>query len=204
MTAAAEVVEGPSQSVRLDITRMTCASCATRIEKRLNKLDGVEATVNYATEQATVRFPAGTVSTDDLLGAVAAIGYAAELVQPLPILHDIDARTDHRRTDDMRTDIATERHQTELRQRLMVSAALSLPVVLLSMVPALQFDNWQWLALTLASPVVVWGGWPFHRAACSTPGTGPRPWTRSSRSAPCPHTDGRSTRCSSATPAWSA
>ena len=167
MSAAAEVVEGPSQAVRLDITGMTCASCATRIEKRLNKLDGVEATVNYATEQATVRFPAGTVSTDDLLGAVAAIGYAAELVQPSPASnpHDIGTRIDDTRTDDTRTDTAAERHLTELRQRLIVSAALSLPVVVLSMVPALQFDNWQWLALTLASPVVVWGGWPFHRAA---------------------------------------
>ncbi len=143
-------------SVRLDITGMTCASCAMRIEKRLNKLPGVEATVNYATEQANVRFDA-TVTPTALIDAVTAIGYGATLPGPPRPLANSAAPLDIRSTAD--------RQVGELRQRLLVSAALSIPVLLLSMIPAFQFDNWQWLALTMSSPVVVWGGWPFHRAA---------------------------------------
>jgi Cu+-exporting ATPase len=137
----------PPAEVRLDITGMTCASCANRIERKLNKLDGVQASVNYATEAATVRFDPARVDTDRLLETVAAAGYSAALPAP-PV--DEPVREDP---------------EAALRQRLLVSAALTLPVLLLSMVPALQFDNWQWLALTLASPVAVWGAWPFHRAA---------------------------------------
>jgi len=133
--------------VRLDITGMTCASCANRIERKLNKLDGVRASVNYATEAATVRFDPARVDTDRLLETVQAAGYSAALPAPAAELAEPTAEVD------------------PLRQRLLVSAALALPVLLLSMVPALQFDNWQWLALTLASPVAVWGAWPFHRAA---------------------------------------
>ena len=133
--------------VRLDITGMTCASCANRIERKLNKLDGVQASVNYATEAATVRFDPAVVDTDRLLETVAAAGYSAALPAP-PAEHD-----------EPTTQV------DPLRQRLLVSAALTLPVLMLSMVPALQFDDWQWLALTLASPVAVWGAWPFHRAA---------------------------------------
>ncbi|HEV7728259.1 MAG TPA: heavy metal translocating P-type ATPase [Modestobacter sp.] len=135
--------------VRLDITGMTCASCANRIERKLNKLDGVQASVNYATEAATVRFDPARVDTDRLLATVFAAGYSAALPTPPA-------------ADGPTTDVDPD---APLRCRLLVSAALAVPVVVLSMVPALQFDNWQWLALTLASPVAVWGAWPFHRAA---------------------------------------
>ncbi|HEV7871984.1 MAG TPA: heavy metal translocating P-type ATPase [Modestobacter sp.] len=138
----------PPAEVRLDITGMTCASCATRIERKLNKLDGVQASVNYATEAATVRFDPARVDTERLLETVAAAGYSAAL--PAPPVDDEPVREDP---------------EAALRQRLLISAALTVPVLLLSMIPALQFDNWQWLALTLASPVAVWGAWPFHRAA---------------------------------------
>ncbi|WP_458178946.1 heavy metal translocating P-type ATPase [Modestobacter lacusdianchii] len=139
--------------VRLDITGMTCASCANRIERKLNKLDGVQASVNYATEAATVRYDPARVDTDQLLATVAAAGYSAAL--PAPPAADEDDSAAAGAPDP----------EAALRQRVLVSAALTLPVLLLSMVPALQFDNWQWLALTLASPVAVWGAWPFHRAA---------------------------------------
>ncbi len=135
-------------SVVLDVGGMTCASCAARVEKKLNKIDGVSASVNYATEQATVTYP-DTVRPEDLVAAVEATGYTAALPTP-----------ESEEPEPPRTDEAAA-----WRQRLTISAALSIPVVLLSMIPALQFDNWQWLTLTLASPVVVWGAWPFHRAA---------------------------------------
>ncbi|TQM57942.1 heavy metal translocating P-type ATPase [Humibacillus xanthopallidus] len=142
------------QPVELLIGGMTCASCASRVERRLNKLEGVTATVNYATEKARVVVGPG-VSTADLLGAVEQAGYTARLPGP--------PRDDHVR------DSGTSRDEDEpvrqLRRRLVVSAALSLPVVALAMVPAWQFTYWQWLSLTLAGPVVVWGAWPFHRAA---------------------------------------
>ena len=134
-----------STTVDLAIEGMTCASCANRIERKLNKLEGVTATVNYATEQATVSY-VGTVTTDDLVAAVEAAGYHARLPQAAK-------------------ERAAEEEPDPLRQRVLVSGLLGLPVLLLSMVPALQFDNWQWLVLTLASPVVVWGAYPFHRAA---------------------------------------
>src|SRR3954467_9212567 len=146
--AARPEAQVPPAEVRLDITGMTCASCATRIERKLNKLDGVQADVNYATEAATVRYDPAVVDTDRLLETVAAAGYSAAL--PAPPADD---------------EPAAAHPDGALRQRLLVSAALTLPVLLLSMVPALQFENWQWLALTLASPVAVWGAWPFHRAA---------------------------------------
>ena len=138
--------------VELTITGMTCASCATRIERKLNKLDGVVASVNYATEKARVSYP-GTLTPDDLVGTVEQAGYHAALpTPPQPVVVDgpIDDLTPEARA---------------LRQRLLVSVLLSVPVVALAMVPALQFDYWQWLSLTLAAPVVVWGAWPFHRAA---------------------------------------
>jgi Cu+-exporting ATPase len=136
--------------VELPITGMTCASCANRIERRLNKLDGVTATVNYATETATVDLAPGDVAVAELVEAVREVGYDAT--------PPADPTTEE---DDRPQDDATD----PLRTRLIVSAALSLPVLLLSMVPSLQFDNWQWLSLQLATPVVFWGAWPFHRAA---------------------------------------
>ncbi|WP_434089364.1 heavy metal translocating P-type ATPase [Mycobacterium intracellulare] len=130
---------------------MTCASCAARIEKKLNKLDGVTATVNYATERASVAY-VGDVSPDQLVAAVADAGYSAALPQPKPADGDLNGQPDGDPT-------------ASLRQRLLVSLVLTVPVIVMAMIPPLQFANWQWLSLTLAAPVVVWGAWPFHRAA---------------------------------------
>jgi Cu+-exporting ATPase len=135
--------------VNLDIAGMTCASCATRIERKLNRIEGVSATVNYATEKARVQSTG--VDTATLIAAVEAAGYRAAL--PMPIAIEADAAP------------PADTEAAQLRRRLVVSASLALPVVVLSMIPALQFTNWQWLALTLAAPVVVWGALPFHRVA---------------------------------------
>ena len=140
--------------VDLPISGMTCASCANRIERRLNRLDGVSASVNYATEKATVDYDPATVATDDLLGAVEAAGYRAALPATEP---GHPAGHEHHDPDEQET--------AELRRRVVICAVLSLPVLLMAMIPALQFDNWQWLSLQLATPVVLWGAWPFHRAA---------------------------------------
>ncbi|WP_172650869.1 heavy metal translocating P-type ATPase [Rhodococcus opacus] len=139
--------------LELSIGGMTCASCAARIEKKLNRMDGVTATVNYATEKAKVTF-ADRVAPDDLVATVEATGYTATL--PVSPADAARATTGAPAEPD---------EAAEWRQRLIVSTVLTVPVVLLSMIPALQFDNWQWLTLTLASPVVVWGALPFHRAA---------------------------------------
>ncbi len=133
--------------VELEIGGMTCASCAARIERKLNKLDGVTATVNYATEKASVDV-AGEVTPEQLIEAVETVGYTAQLPTA--------AAAEDREEDDP---------TAALRMRLLVSAVLTIPVVAMAMVPALQFTNWQWLSLTLAAPVVVWGALPFHRAA---------------------------------------
>ncbi len=149
---ATPVSPAATGSVELVIGGMTCASCATRIEKKLNKIDGVVATVNYSTEKAKVTFPA-TVSTDELLETVERTGYTATL----PV---VDRTDDAAGSPDPTVDPTAV-----LRHRLLVSVALAVPVVVLAMVPAWQFDYWQWASLVLAAPVVVWGGWPFHRAA---------------------------------------
>ncbi|MFF7297652.1 heavy metal translocating P-type ATPase [Streptomyces sp. NPDC008265] len=150
------VHDGPITAVELSIGGMTCASCAARIEKKLNRMDGVEATVNYATEKAHVSY-GGDVQVADLIATVVKTGYTAEEpAPPAPPAEGADAREESSDADPV---------LAALRQRLLVSAALAVPVVLMSMVPALQFDNWQWLSLTLAAPVVVWGGLPFHKAA---------------------------------------
>jgi Cu+-exporting ATPase len=135
-------------TVQLPIEGMTCAACATRIERRLNRLEGVEAAVNYATEVATVSAPAG-IDVSTLVDEVEAAGYHVRAPEP--------TAGDDRRPSADRAD--------ELRQRLIVCALLSAPVVAMAMVPPLQFEHWQWLSLTLAAPVVVWGALPFHRAA---------------------------------------
>ncbi|HTT53017.1 MAG TPA: heavy metal translocating P-type ATPase [Streptosporangiaceae bacterium] len=148
--------DGPGRSVELSIGGMTCASCAARVEKKLSKLDGVTATVNFATETARVSFPAA-VSLDDLVLTVEQAGYTA--APPPPPAELQVAGPEVTSPDDARDE------QAALRQRLLVSLALAVPVVVLAMVPAAQFRNWQWASLALASPVAVWGAWPFHRAA---------------------------------------
>lgn len=137
--------------VELDIGGMTCASCANRIERKLNRLPGVEATVNYATEKARVR-ASGSTDVATLISTVESAGYTATVPAP-PGSDEAEG------AEPVRDEVSA------LRQRLLMSAALALPVTLLSMIPALQFTNWQWLALALAAPVATWGAWPFHRAA---------------------------------------
>ncbi|WP_055467659.1 heavy metal translocating P-type ATPase [Streptomyces ardesiacus] len=146
--------------VELLIGGMTCASCAARVEKKLNRMDGVTATVNYATEKARISHPA-TTEVADLIATVVKTGYTAE--EPAPPPEPADGPATARSHDGNGGDDDPE--LSALRRRLTVSVLLAAPVVLLAMVPALQFDNWQWLSLTLAAPVVVWGGLPFHRAA---------------------------------------
>lgn len=135
-------------AIELDISGMTCASCANRIERKLNKLDGVVATVNYATEKAKVTYPQG-MGPEDLVATVERAGYHAAL--PRPVGHDAP--------------VEPEDPTRSLRERLLISAVLTVPVIAMAMVPTLQFTYWQWLSLALAAPVVVWGAWPFHRAA---------------------------------------
>ncbi len=153
----------PAPDLQLALTGMTCASCANRIERSLNKVEGIQATVNYATEKATVRAVEGgpldgaALDVDALIAAVEKAGYGAAIVTPPSDAPAANAGVDAapQPADEL----------APLRQRLIISAVLTVPVLVLSMVPALQFTNWQWLALTLASPVAVWGAWPFHRAA---------------------------------------
>ena len=144
------------EHLEVPITGMTCASCAARIERKLNKLDGVSATVNYATERAAVDYDPELVQPGELLGMVEAAGYQAAVPSPERDHHG-DGHEHHDLSED---------ETAALRRRLIISGALALPVLVIAMLPpALQFDNWQWLSLTLASPVVVWGAWPFHKAA---------------------------------------
>ena len=128
-------------TVQLELEGMTCGACAARIDKALNNLDGVEASVNYATEQAAVSYDDGAVSIQDLVGAVEGAGYHAALTR--------DAGRDGAR----------------IGLRLVVAAVLTVPLALMAMVPALGFEGWEWVALALATPVWAWAGWPFHRAA---------------------------------------
>ncbi|PSM43864.1 copper-translocating P-type ATPase [Streptomyces dioscori] len=161
--AASQVDSQAAAQVELTIGGMTCASCAARVEKKLNRMDGVTATVNYATEKAKVAYADG-VQVADLIATVVRTGYTAEEPPPPPP----EPTESSVGRDSSADEDATRKRDPELaalRERLVVSALLATPVVLLSMIPALQFDNWQWLVLTLAAPVVVWGGLPFHRAA---------------------------------------
>jgi Cu+-exporting ATPase len=163
----APTLGGVDHEAELVLTGMTCASCANRIERKLNKLDGVTASVNYATERAKVGYADG-LTPDDLIAAVRAAGYDASLVIP-PADTGTDTRTGTRTGtasgDDGPGASAADAHLASLRQRLVISAVLATPVIAMAMIPPLQFTNWQWLSLTLAAPVVVWGGWPFHKAA---------------------------------------
>ncbi|MER7958770.1 heavy metal translocating P-type ATPase [Streptomyces sp. NPDC096030] len=142
--------------VELAIGGMTCASCAARIEKKLNRMDGVEATVNYATEKAKVTFDA-EVSVQDLIATVEATGYTAE--EPAP--PHAESGGEEGPTDEEKAD----EELRPLSQRLITAVVLAVPVIAMAMIPALQIEYWQWLSLTLAAPVVVYAAWPFHRAA---------------------------------------
>ncbi|MFE3223504.1 heavy metal translocating P-type ATPase [Nocardia sp. NPDC059228] len=142
----------PARSIELDIGGMTCASCAARIEKKLNRMDGVTASVNYATEKAKVSFPE-SVTADDLIAKVVDTGYTAAVHHTEPV-----------KTEAAEPDSAPSAAD-QLRHRLLVTLALAVPVVAMGMFPLLQFTNWQWLSLTLTAPIVVWGGSQFHRAA---------------------------------------
>ena len=153
-----EVPVGSVES-ELELTGMTCASCANRIERKLNKLEGVVATVNYATERARVSH-AESVSAEELIGAVEAAGYGARL-KPPPRSASEDATDEAASSQEPGEDT----HVRTLRQRVVVSGLLSAPVIAMAMVPAWQFTYWQWLSLVLAAPVVVWGALPFHQAA---------------------------------------
>ncbi|MFI9796987.1 heavy metal translocating P-type ATPase [Streptomyces sp. NPDC052302] len=143
---------GPTSDVELVIGGMTCASCAARVEKKLNRMEGVSATVNYATEKAKVSVVAG-VTVPDLIATVEATGYTAR--EPAPPAPEAPADQGRDEDDGLRP----------LRQRLVTAVVLAVPVVAMAMTPALQFDYWQWLSLTLAAPVVTYAAWPFHRAA---------------------------------------
>ncbi|MDC5696654.1 heavy metal translocating P-type ATPase [Intrasporangium calvum] len=145
-------------AIELEITGMTCASCANRIERKLNKLDGVTATVNYATEKAKVSFP-DTLTPEELVKAVEAAGYGATVPAPPKTAEGAEAGGDPEASP------AAYDRVRALRERVIISAVLSIPVIAMAMAPALQFDYWQWASLTLAAPVVVWGGLPFHKAA---------------------------------------
>jgi Cu+-exporting ATPase len=145
-----------SQHVELQIGGMTCASCAARIEKKLNRMPGVEASVNYATEKARILLREGT-TVEDAVATVEATGYTARLPEP--------RRPAPERPGGGEAEVPEDAEVVSLRRRLLVSGVLTLPVVLLAMIRPLQFDSWQWLSLTLAAPVVVWGALPFHRAA---------------------------------------
>jgi P-type Cu+ transporter len=131
------------QTIELDVQGMTCASCAARIEKKLNRLEGVNATVNFATEKATVHVGSGTTA-QALIETIEKTGYQATL--PAQSLRDPDLEL------------------RQLRRRLLITAALSLPVIMIAMVPTWQFPWWQWLSFVLTGVVVIWGAWPFHRA----------------------------------------
>ena len=156
-TVAARRPAGPGpgvmRSADLAIGGMTCASCAARVERRLNRLGDVAATVNFATQTARVRFPAA-MATAELVAAVERAGYTAT----------VPAAADGGQASVAGEDRAAG-EMARLRRRVLVSLALAVPVVLLAMVPAWQFRDWQWASLALASPVAVWGAWPFHRAA---------------------------------------
>nr|WP_315097318.1 heavy metal translocating P-type ATPase [uncultured Cellulomonas sp.] len=160
------------RTVDLAIEGMTCASCVARVEKKLNRLPGVEATVNLPLESAHVRVE-GPTATEDLVAAVRAAGYGATVVRPAhsgmdPFEHALSGHAmapGHEMDPDEDTSAPTDARGTDLRNRLRVAAVLTVPVLLVSMIPALQFTGWQWVVAALALPVVTWAAWPFHRAA---------------------------------------
>ncbi len=174
--------------VSLSIAGMTCGACAALIQRRLNALDGVEATVNYATERARVFLPMSTTA-DTLVDAVESAGYSAEILGDGGVADGSDE-------DDQRVHF--------LGRRLLVSALLFMPLcdlsLIFSLIPVTRFPYWQWLLVVLAAPVLTWAAWPFYRAAFRLPATGRRPWTPWCRWASWPPPAGRCTQCSGWTP----
>lgn len=152
-TASTAATSNSAATIELNISGMTCASCAARVEKKLNKHDGVQAQVNYATEKATITGAANTLDADALIATVEKTGYGAELIT--------ETTTPGSQAPQ---DAMAEAELDSLRRRLIVSAVLSVPVIALAMVPAWQFDYWGWVSLALTLPVVLWAGWPFHKA----------------------------------------
>ncbi|AJK70147.1 heavy metal translocating P-type ATPase [Corynebacterium marinum] len=155
--------------IDLGVTGMTCTSCSSRVERKLNKLDGVEATVNFATESASVRYDPAKVNPDNLIETVKTTGYGAFTMSGAT--DDGGDNTNDAATGasgssgaQSQVDAARENEAADLKKRLIISALLTVPIVLLSMIPALQFTNWQWAVLTMTTPVFFWGGAPFHRA----------------------------------------
>ena len=149
MSTVTDTTGPATRTLDLELSGMTCAACANRIEKKLNRLDGVTATVNYATEKANVSFDPSIASPDALIAAVESIGYGALL----------PAADGEERADPALARIA------DLQRRLIVAITLGVPVLLVSMIPALQFRSWQWVALVFATPVATWSAWPFHSTA---------------------------------------
>ena len=145
--------ERTTDSVDLTVTGMTCSACAAKIESTLNGLGGVEASVNFATDKARVRYDADRHAPDDLVAVVCELGYGAHVRDAAGVSHDAGHEHDH-----------TEPLETAGR-RLAVTALFAVPVLALSMIPALQIDRWQWIAFALSLPVVTWGAAPFHRTA---------------------------------------
>ncbi|MFI6062029.1 heavy metal translocating P-type ATPase [Streptomyces sp. NPDC051286] len=154
-TAATGIGTDTTAEVELAIGGMTCASCAARIEKKLNRMDGVTATVNYATEKAKVSYRGEDISVQDLIATVEKTGYTAQQPAPPSPAGEGAPSEAEAEADELRP----------LRQRLLTAVALAVPVIAMAMIPALQFDYWQWLSLTLTAPVVTYAAWPFHRAA---------------------------------------
>jgi Cu+-exporting ATPase len=157
-------VAGPLRTLELEITGMTCSSCVSRVEKKLGRLDGVDASVNLALETATVHVPAG-VSDQQVVETVEKAGYGAVLKNAPggddaggPDGSDAMARVAGREASSLRS-------PESLRRRLLVAAALSLPVFVISMLPGFQFPHWGWVVAALSLPVVTWAAWPFHRSA---------------------------------------
>ncbi|WTN74652.1 heavy metal translocating P-type ATPase [Streptomyces sp. NBC_00624] len=153
-TAATGTGTGTTAEVELSIGGMTCASCAARIEKKLNRMDGVTATVNYATERAKVSYRDEGMSVQDLIATVEKTGYTAREPAP-PVRTEESTPGGEGEADALRP----------LRQRLLTAVVLAVPVIAMAMIPALQFMYWQWLSLALTAPVITYAAWPFHRAA---------------------------------------
>lgn len=147
------------EHIDIGVTGMTCTSCSSRVERKLNKLEGVQATVNFATESAAVDYDPEKLSRTDLINTIQKTGYGAF------VLSDDHTEETAEQPTQPTPDQHKEQEIAELKHRFIVSALLGVPVMVLSMVPALQFDFWQWACLTLTAPVFVWGGWPFHKAA---------------------------------------